>query len=76
MSTVTKQKQSIQEEREVKNLDIRMLVSDKRITYRAIADRMGITHTHLSRLMREELKPMQRERILAAISYLDEGKEA
>ncbi len=60
----------------MRNIDIRLTVSDKRLTYRAIAEKMGITACHLSRLMREELKPMQRERILAAISDLDEGKKA
>lgn len=53
------------------NLDIRLAVSDKGLTYRQIAAEMGITPEYLSRLMGEDLKPGMRERILNAIDRLE-----
>lgn len=54
------------------NLDIRLAVSDKGLTYRQIAAEMGITPEYLSRLMSKDLKPGMRERILNAIDRLED----
>lgn len=55
----------------MKNIDIRLVVSDKGLTYRQIAAEMGITPEYLSRLMSKDLKPGMRERILNAIDRLE-----
>lgn len=59
----------------MKNIDIRMIVSDKGLTYRQIASEMGITAAHLSRVMGADLKPIMRLRILNAIDKLESLKE-
>ena len=41
----------------MKNLDIRIVVADKGITYRQIAEVVGVTPVYLSRVMAKELKP-------------------
>lgn len=58
----------------MKNLDIRLAVSDSGLTYRELAAEMGISACHLSRLMGHDLKPANRERILAAIDKLQREK--
>lgn len=60
----------------MKNIDIRMIVSDKGITYRQIAASMRVTPCHLSRLMGKELSSKQRDRILNAIDTIEAGKGA
>ena len=67
----------IKEERGKKmtNIDIRLAVSDKGLTYRQIAEDMGITPEYLSRLMSKDLKPGMRERILNAIDRIEHLKE-
>ena len=54
----------------MKNLDIRITVADKDLTYRQIAEMMGVTPVYLSRVMAKELKPNMRTRILNAIDEL------
>ena len=54
----------------MKNIDIRLVVSDKGLTYKKLAAEMGISHEHLSRVMSKELKPSMRTRILNAINEL------
>lgn len=54
----------------MKNIDIRLIVSDKGLTYKKLAAEMGISHEHLSRVMSKELKPNMRTRILNAINEL------
>lgn len=54
----------------MKNIDIRLVVSDKGLTYKKLAAEMGISHEHLSRVMSKELKPNMRTRILNAINEL------
>ena len=56
----------------MKNLDIRITVADKGLTYRQIAEIMGITPVYLSRIMAKELKPSMRTRILNAIDELEQ----
>ena len=57
----------------MKNLDIRITVADKGLTYRQIAEIMGITPVYLSRIMAKELKPSMRTRILNAIDELEQA---
>ena len=61
----------------MKNLDIRMLVSDHGLKYKDVADEMNITPEWLSRLLRNNLTPENKIRILKAIRQLqtsDSGK--
>lgn len=55
----------------MKNIDIRLVVSDRGLTYRKIAAEMGITAVYLSRVMSEDLKPGMRERILNAVDRVE-----
>ena len=59
----------------MKNLDIRITVADKGLTYRRIAEMMGVTPVYLSRVMSKELKPSMRTRILNAIDELERMTE-
>ena len=59
----------------MKNLDIRITVADKGLTYRQIAEVMGVTPVYLSRVMAKELKPSMRTRILNAIDELMQAAE-
>lgn len=59
----------------MKNLDIRITVADKGLTYRQIAEVMGVTPVYLSRVMAKELKPNMRTRILNAIDELVQAAE-
>ena len=59
----------------MKNLDIRITVDDKGLTYRQIAEVMGVTPVYLSRVMAKELKPSMRTRILNAIDDLERVAE-
>lgn len=50
------------------NLDIRMLVSEMKLTFKVIAERLNVTPEYLSRCMRYPLKPEMRERIMNVIT--------
>ena len=54
----------------MENLGIRILVSESKLKYKDIAQKMGITPEWLSRLMRKDLEPEMREKILKAVSEL------
>lgn len=54
----------------MKNLDVRIMVSESHIQYRDIAKKMGISPTWLSTLMRHDLSPVARARIIDAIVEL------
>ena len=58
----------------MKNLDIRMTVSEKGIRYKDIAVVMGIRKESLSRMMRRELTPDQRGRIQYAIQVIEDAR--
>lgn len=58
----------------MKNLDIRMTVSEKGIRYKDIAVVMGIRKESLSRMMRSELTPDQRSRIQYAIQVIEDAR--
>lgn len=54
----------------MKNLDVRIYVQESGLKYKDIAKQMGITPEWLSRLMRHNLQPEMRERIMTAISEI------
>lgn len=60
----------------MKNLDIRMIVSDSGLKYKDVADEMNITPEWLSRLLRNNLTPENKIRIMGAIERLKKGAEA
>ena len=57
----------------MKNIDVRMMVSDAGVTYKAIAKELRITNTWLSTIMRYELSEFNRERITQAVKNLQAG---
>ena len=54
----------------MKNLDIRIAVKESGLTYKAIAKEIGISPEWLCRLMRADLSPENRIRIMTAIDRL------
>ena len=54
----------------MRNLDIRVMVAGSGLKYKDIAEVMGISRQYLSLLMRYDLTPKNRERILRAIEEL------
>lgn len=54
----------------MKNIDIRVMVSDSGLKYQAIAAEMGISPEWLSTIMRKELSEEKRDQILKAIRKL------
>lgn len=59
----------------MRNLDIRVVVSEAGLKYTEIAKRMGISRVWLSNLMRYELTTKNKERVLKAIEELmNEGE--
>ena len=58
----------------MENLDIRLLVASKGIYYKDIAAVLGVHKGSVSRMMRKELSPKQRDRILNAIDMIEAGK--
>ena len=59
----------------MKNLDIRLLVSNNGLKYKDIADEMNICRQHLSRILRYELSIENKIRIITAIERLTKGAE-
>ena len=54
----------------MKNLDIRVMISENHLRYKDIAEKIGISATWLSTQMRYPLSPVMRERIIKAIMEL------
>ena len=54
----------------MKNIDVRVLVSESGVTYKAIAAELGITPEWLSRLMRFTLTAENKARITEAVEKL------
>jgi hypothetical protein len=52
------------------NLDIRCYVKDSGLYFKDVAEDMGVCPEYLSRLLKVELKPDMRNRILNAINEL------
>lgn len=57
------------------NLDIRIMVSESGLKYTEIAQQMGISRVWLSNLMRYDLTPENRNKILRAINELRGEKD-
>lgn len=57
------------------NLDIRMLVSENGLKYKDIAKELNISREWLSRLLRNDLTPENKIRIMGAIERLKKGVE-
>lgn len=57
------------------NLDIRLMVAESGIKYKDIAKKIGISATYLSTLMRYELTPVMRDRIVRAIEELKDDRD-
>lgn len=60
----------------MRNLDIRVMVSESGLRYIDIAKQMGISRVWLSNLMRYDLTAENREKILKAIRELTEHPDA
>ena len=59
----------------MKNLDVRVIVTESGLKYKDIADQIGISRIWLSPLMRYDLSAENRERILRAVKELRDGEE-
>ena len=57
----------------LKNLDIRLVVADSNLSYRAIAEQIGIRPEYLSRCLANTLTPSMRSRIIEAVNVLTDG---
>ena len=58
----------------MRNLDIRVMVSESGLKYTDIARQMGISRQYLSLLMRYDLTPENRSKILRAIRELNKER--
>ena len=59
----------------MENLDVRLIVADANLTYKAISARVGVTPEYLSKCMRYPLKPEMKARIMAAVDDLRGEKD-
>lgn len=59
----------------MKNIDIRMIVSENDLKYKDIARTLGISPEHLSRLMRTTLSNANKFRIMTAIEKMTRGDQ-
>ena len=59
----------------MKNLDIRVMISENHLRYKDIAEKIGISATWLSTQMRYPLSPVMRERIIKAIMELKNDRD-
>lgn len=59
----------------MRNIDVRVIVSESGLTYKRIAEQMGVSRGWLSNLMRYDLTPANRERIMKAIRDLSKEQE-
>lgn len=57
----------------MRNLDIRIEVSESGLKYKQIAEKMGISPRWLSNIMRYDLTPENHDRIMKAIRELRSG---
>ena len=57
------------------NEDLRIEIVRRDLTYREIAEHMGISRFWLSKVMSRRLTPKMRSRIVAAIDALDTGEK-
>lgn len=57
----------------MRNIDVRVIVSEAGLTYKRIAEQMGVSRGWLSNLMRYDLTPENHDRIMKAIRELKSG---
>lgn len=58
------------------NEEIRLLAAGNGVRHWQIAKRLGISETWFTRLMRDELKPDMRKRVIDAINQIATEQEA
>ena len=58
----------------MKNIEIRMLVSENNMTFKEIAEAMGVSRVYLSRIMGKELTVNNRLRICSAIARIKDER--
>jgi DNA-binding LacI/PurR family transcriptional regulator len=54
----------------VKNIDVRLFIQSTGLKYKEVAEQMGVTNVYLSRVLKEDLKPEMRNRIIKAVNEL------
>ncbi len=54
----------------MKNIDVRLFIQSTGLKYKEVAEQMGVTNVYLSRVLKEDLKPEMRNRILKAVNEL------
>lgn len=59
----------------MRNLDIRLEVSESGLTFKEVAQKMGVSPVWLSTLLRYDLTPANHERIMKAVRELTSKKE-
>lgn len=59
----------------MQNWDIKIMVAENKVRYQDIARKMGISRQWLSELMRRNLSPVMRERIVRAIMELKDDRD-
>ncbi len=59
----------------MENLDVRVMVMSSGLTYKDIAQEIGISRYYLSRIMSKKLSPENKIRIMTAIDRI-KGREA
>lgn len=60
----------------MRNLDVRVEVSDLGFTYKEIAEKMNVSPCWLSTLMRHDLTPDNRDRIQKAVDELKKERKS
>ena len=59
----------------MKNLEIRMMVSENGLRYKDVAKEIGISREWLSRLLKDEMTPENKDRVIRAVLKLKLMKE-
>lgn len=60
----------------MENLNIRMIVGESGVTYRQIANEIGLSPTYLSRIMSKPLSTKNQIRIMTAIRKIKSGGDS
>jgi len=60
----------------MENLNVRLVVKESGVTYRQIANEIGISSSYLSRIMNKPLSTKNQIRILTAIKKLLSGGDS
>lgn len=57
----------------MKNIDVRQAIAESRFKHFEVAESLGITENSFSRLLRKELPPEEKQKIIDAIERLMKG---